>query len=154
MTGVEIIEASPNESGIVSELVFALLRELEPGAEGEISEMDLPSITGELLSRGKIIAFIARSGEENIGVITLHECAAIYAGGLFGEISELYVAPAHRSRDVGGRLVKAALLRGRELGWKRLEVGTPPPGEWPKTTNFYLRNHFKATGARLRRLIP
>ncbi len=51
----------------------------------------------------------------NIGVITLHECAAIYAGGIFGEISELYVKPEFSSLKVGELLLASAIEYGKDL---------------------------------------
>lgn len=48
-----------------------------------------------------------------VGVLTLNECAAIYAGGKFGEISELYVSPNYRSLGIGVRLVDEAVAFGR-----------------------------------------
>lgn len=81
------------------------------------------------------------------------ECAAIYAGGVFGEISELYVRPEYRSSEIGGLLLSSALEKARELKWKRLEVGSPPPNENPRTIKFYEKKGFKCTGSRLRCLL-
>ena len=50
----------------------------------------------------------------DVGVVTLNECAAIYSGGRFGEISELYVVPDYRSKGVGAMLMEAAVALGRE----------------------------------------
>jgi GNAT superfamily N-acetyltransferase len=65
-----------------------------------------------LLDRDKIWLFIAKKiaqksakyNDKNLGIITLHEYASIYASGVFDEISELYVEPEYRSLKVGGML--------------------------------------------------
>lgn len=153
MKNVKIFEARECDYKLVSALVTQLLLELEPAAVNEIRPMELGKTTQELLASSKIWAFIATVDEEPIGVITLHECAAIYAGGVFGEISELYVKPEHRSLKVGQLLLNAALEAGKGKGWKRLEVGSPPPDESPRTIEFYEKQGFKCTGSRLRCLI-
>lgn len=153
MKNVKIFEARECDYKLVSSLVTQLLLELEPAAENEITLMELDKIAQDLLAYSKICAFIAVIDDEPIGVITLHECAAIYAGGVFGEISELYVQPEYRSFKVGQLLLNAALEAGKGKGWKRLEVGSPPPDESPRTIEFYERQGFKCIGSRLRCLI-
>ncbi|VCU58913.1 Acetyltransferase, GNAT family [Tritonibacter mobilis] len=86
-----------------------------------------------------------------LGVVVLNECAAIYAGGEFGEITELYVRPEARSLGVAARLVEAAIVEATRHGWHRIEVGAPPQPEWARTMQFYLRNGFEEVGPRLRR---
>jgi len=152
MHKIEVIEVTDNFKD-VAELVKNLLIELEPSAEGGIESTDLESIAQKLLNSSKIWAFLAKYDNENVGVITLHECAAIYAGGVFGEISELYVKPEFRSSNIGELLLNSAIEKGNERGWKRLEVGSPPSNESPRTINFYENKGFECTGSRLRRLI-
>ena len=41
-------------------------------------------------------------------MLTVNECTALYAGGPFGEIAEVYITPDSRSAVIGGRLVDAA----------------------------------------------
>ena len=146
-------EATIKQIDIVVSLVKALLIELEPEAEHELQQMDMTRIAADLFHKGKLFAILAKDGEKPVGVLTLHECAAIYAGGLFGEISELYVLPAYRSKQVGQILLNAACQKAQALGWKRLEVGSPPPEQWPRTVKFYETNQFEATGTRLRRIV-
>ncbi len=153
MTDTIIYTAQPEDYLEVAELVTLLLLELEPEAADEIKQMPLAETTQALLASKKIVALLAKQGDELVGGLTLHECAAIYAGGVFGEISELYVKPAFRSDAIGGQLLDAATEMGKSLGWQRLEVGTPPPESSPRTLAFYCKQGFEATGTRLRRLI-
>jgi GNAT superfamily N-acetyltransferase len=153
MINFEIVAAGPEDFEEVSFQVKQLLFELEPESSNEIEMMNLPEITKELLASSKIYAFLAKNHNGIVGVITLHECAAIYAGGIFGEISELYVEPAYRSSEVGGSLLKSAIHKAKESGWTRLEVCSPPPKDWARTVKFYENNGFKDTGVRFRCLV-
>ncbi len=153
MSSIEVIQVSKNEFNEVAELVKHLLIELEPSAKQEIEDSSLDKIAKDLISTSKIWPFLARKDNINIGVITLHECAAIYAGGVFGEISELYVKPEFRSLKVGELLLSTAIEFGKTRDWKRLEVGSPPSDESPRTFKFYEKQGFQCTGARLRYLI-
>lgn len=150
---IEVIEAETHDSRAVSQCVTKLLLELEPNASDEIKEMGLPEITHDLLRLSKIAALVAKTEGDIVGVLTLHECAAIYAGGVFGEISELYVEPEFRSKGVGKQLLNAAHCKAKELGWTRLEVGTPPVEGGQNTLRFYEKNGYAGTGVRLRRLL-
>ncbi|MBN3563254.1 GNAT family N-acetyltransferase [Aliamphritea spongicola] len=151
--GVTVIQAGPEDAEDVARLVSALLLELEPGAEVELSGMNLPELAKDLLADQLMYAFFARVAGELVGVITLHRCAALYAGGVFGEVSELYVVPGYRSMKIGEQLLDKAMAFAAEQGWQRLEVGAPPLAEFPRAQQFYEANGFICTGQRLRRLI-
>jgi len=153
MQNIHVCEVIESQFKDVSDLVKELLIELEPGGAEKLENMKLDEVTKKLLSSSKIFAFLAKHNDENIGVITLHECAAIYAGGIFGEISELYVRPEYRSSKIGELLLESAFEKGRMLGWKRLEVGSPPVNKSPRTIQFYEGKGFKITGSRLRYLL-
>jgi GNAT superfamily N-acetyltransferase len=83
-------------------------------------------------------------------VLTLNACAAIYAGGRFGEITELYVRPELRSEGIGTRLIHAARVFGTAQGWTRLEVCTPTVPQWDRSVMFYQQNGFLLLGPRLK----
>lgn len=153
MHNIKVVEAFERHFQDVSKLVKNLLVELEPSTAQKLQSTHLDQITQTLLSSKKIWAFLAQHDDINIGVITLHECAAIYAGGVFGEISELYVKPEYRSSKIGDLLIRAAIEKGKSLGWQRLEVGSPSPNESPRTFKFYQNKGFKCTGSRLRYLL-
>lgn len=153
MRNIEIVKVSNDDFQDVAELVKGLLIELEPSAKEEIENTPLSDIAKDLLTNSKIWAFLAQIDNMNIGLVTLHECAAIYAGGAFGEISELYVKPEFRSSKVGELLLSSAIEFAKVRGWKRLEVGSPPVNESPRTFKFYEKQGFQCTGSRLRFLI-
>ncbi len=81
----------------------------------------------------------------------LGECAAVYAGGVFGVITELYVVPEHRSEGVAPPLIEAAREFGKTRGWTHVEVTAPPLPKWRRTVDFYLREGFTEIGVRLKR---
>lgn len=147
---ISIIEASKSQSDIVVRMILALLSELDPG--GDVDEETLSNTAAKLIgnSRSKVIALLAMEGDDPVGVLLLNECAAIYAGGYFGEISELYVLPSHRSNGVAAQLMDQAKTVAASQQWTRLEVGAPPLPEWSRTESFYLRNGFESIGPRLK----
>jgi len=153
MRNIEIVKVSNDDFQDVADLIKSLLVELEPSAKEEIENTALNDIAKDLLTKSKIWAFLAKKDNINIGIVTLHECAAIYAGGIFGEISELYVKPEFRSLKVGELLLSSAIEYGKARGWKRLEVGSPPLSDSPRTFKFYEKQGFQCTGSRLRFLI-
>jgi len=91
---------------------------------------------------------LARDGDRLIGLLALSECRALYAGGRFGIIPELYVSPERRSQGVGGALVNEAKRVARSNGWARLEVTTPPLPQFERTLAFYERQGFSVSGGR------
>lgn len=153
MENLTIDEAFEQDHQKVSELVIELLVELDPQARDEVKGLGLDRVTQRLLHKGQIWVFLARIDRQPIGVLTLHQCAAIYAEGVFGEISELYVKPEYRSSNVGGLLLGAAFKKGRSMAWTRLEVGSLSAIESPRSVKFYRDNGFVETGARLRCII-
>ena len=135
---------------MVTKLIHELLDELAQG-DGPSFE-SLKSTVDEVLSSSSIDGALAFMKEDPVGVIMLNECMAIYAGGQFGEITELYVSPRCRSQGIAPMLIDAACEIGRRKGWKRLEVGAPDQPAWNRTLNFYLREGFEEVGPRLRKV--
>ena len=148
---MKIITAGITDSRLVAGFVAALLKELSDG--GHYDPDDLLELTADLLAREEVVGLLAFEGDLPLGLIMLNQCAAIYAGGLFGEITELYVVPDKRSNGVAQKLLLAARDLGRARGWKRLEVGAPNQPQWQRSLQFYQREGFLVTGPRLRQLL-
>ncbi len=145
-----IREASSNDSDIVGTLVNALLCELMPQSHYEDQLVDHIEAANSLMSSGYLNALLAYNKHgKAIGVCTMHQCAAVYAKGLFGEISELYIDPDYRSGGLGADFIKAARVFGHSKGWRILEVGAPDVPRWQRTVNFYLSQGFSEVGPRL-----
>jgi GNAT superfamily N-acetyltransferase len=172
-----IAPAGPAEIGEALALIEALLAEL--GDEGdEYAQIDCGKLErdlGEASASGRFLALLVRDDSGTaIGVLTLSASFAVYAGGEYGVIDEMYVRPEYRGRGVGARLVEAAVRVAEERRWFRLDVTGPGTGEEsggpsaegsavPAGCNatvggadairFYRRLGFEPTGLKLRRLI-
>lgn len=153
--GIEIVRARDRDRGEVLALVERLLLELEDRPE-EFAGLDRARTLRDLASAGdRFAAFLARdAGGKAVGVVTIVETFAIYAGGRYGVIDELYVDPDCRSGRVGRRLIEAAADHGRSRGWVRIEVTAPPEKKWERTVRFYERQGFVFTGPKLRLPLP
>ncbi len=147
MPEISVRQANTGDTEIVARFVHALLEELADGAPPKANLIH--QNTEEVLREPSVVAMIAYAQEKPVGVMVLNECAAIYAGGRFAEISELYM----RSQGVAPNLLNAAIAEASNRNWKRIEVGAPPQAAWRRTMAFYLRNGFTEVGPRLRRLI-
>jgi GNAT superfamily N-acetyltransferase len=143
--------ACPDEYETVGVLVNRLLIELFPNDDAYREPGKHISAAKYLLESGdNVWAWVAKTTIGDIvGILTLNECAAIYAGGKFGEISELYVDSSQRSSGVGAKLIDAAKQFAIQKGWPEIEVGAPPQPEWKRTVDFYLSRGFVYSGPRL-----
>lgn len=151
--GITIVEAdTPERIGSVAKLVASLLRELAPEQTSGDAVEKIEGVATTLLNgQNNVWALLAESDTgQPVGVLTLNQCAALYAGGRFGEISEFYVAPACRSAQIGEKLLEAARRFGRNRQWTRLEVGAPEMPAWARTMAFYKAKGFREVGPRLK----
>ena len=96
---IKVVEATAGDGETVGGMVHDLLVELFPESTDEFDRNKLCRAAATLLAGDTgVWGLMARTGDgEPVGLLMLNECAAIYAGGKFGEISEFYVAPGHRS---------------------------------------------------------
>ena len=85
MNAVQVRLAEVNDAQIVATLVHELVAELNAPRTLDVSTQELVGIARELLSGPNVWALLAESesGDE-VGLLTLNECAAVYAGGRFG----------------------------------------------------------------------
>jgi GNAT superfamily N-acetyltransferase len=145
---VLIRRATVRDAAYVGRFVDALLVELS----GSPSKYDERRKSAEhlLALEERIFGFLAFELEEPIGAMMISESAAIYAGGMFGVITELYVTSERRSAGVAKMLVDTAASLGRRRGWRQIEVGAPHQPAWERSLNFYLRAGFVEIGPRLK----
>jgi GNAT superfamily N-acetyltransferase len=147
---IDIVMARPADSEVVGELVYSLLMEFYSEQSHLFPLEKMKNAAAELLTPGSgVWSLLAMNGNDVVGMINLNECAAIYAGGKFGEITELYVKPEFRSKGIGEKLVSQAKDFARERAWKVLEVGAPDVPRCQRTVNFYFDNGFSEIGPRL-----
>jgi GNAT superfamily N-acetyltransferase len=145
---VLIRRATVRDATYVGRFVDALLMELS-GSPSKYDER-VKSAERLLALEERIFGFLAFEQEEPIGVIMVSESAAIYAGGMFGVITELYVVPGRRSAGLAKMLIDAAASLGRKRAWRQIEVGAPHQPAWERSLKFYLRAGFVEIGPRLK----
>ena len=149
---ITIQRTTVEDSHEIAVMVGELLAEITHAIGVQSFNFDLDETTARLkdfLNQEKYFVFVARDAIENlVGFASLYESHALYAGGSFGTIPELYVRPEYRSKNVGLSLLSHAKSFGASRGWKRLEVTTPPLPQFDKTLAFYEREGFAITGGR------
>ncbi len=148
----EVGQALPADAEDIARLIGLLLDEIMEVMGERVFSFDVAQSSSQLcqfIHVGQYVAFVAReNGGRMIGVVTLSESCALYAGGPFGIIPEFYVVPEWRSHGVGALLVAAAEVHARSRGWRRLEVTTPPLPQFERTLSFYEHQGFSVTGGR------
>jgi len=153
---MEIERAAEHEMPTILALIAELLAEL--GEEGrEFAGIDRDKLLGDLthaVASDRFVALLARdeSGAA-IGVLTLSESFALYAGGEYGMIDEMYVRPGSRRHGVGRALIEEAVAIARERRWFRLDVTAPTADPDRQVASFYEELGFEPTGAKLRLLL-
>ncbi len=148
---IRITAAQPSDATTIARLIGDLLQEIMAaiGTQAFAFSLDETAArTRSWLEDGSYTVLLARDGDRPTGLLALSECRALYAGGRFGIIPELYVCPDRRSQGVGRALVEEAKHIARSKGWTRLEVTTPPLPQFERALLFYERQGFSVSGGR------
>lgn len=148
---MQIRAAGVSDIPEVAAMVGELLAEIMAAIGEQAFNFDLAATVdrlGTFINQQKYFAFVAWDGEMPAGFVALYESYALYAEGAFGTIPEFYVRPAYRSKEIGLQLLSTAKAFGRERGWRRLEVTTPPLPQFDRTLAFYQREGFAISGGR------
>jgi GNAT superfamily N-acetyltransferase len=150
----DIVQADASDSAAITALTGALLEEIQVAIGERVFRFDAvrnQARLREALVSGRCVVLLARDpqrGRETLGFLAMCQGFALYAEGTFGIITELYVRPTHRGRGVGSVLLAAARAHGRQQGWSRMEVTTPPLPAFSRTLGFYEREGFSISGGR------
>ncbi len=150
---VSVRPAGPEDADTVAEMVGELLDEIMQGIGVQAFHFDFSETkkrAGHFMESGVYSVFVATdtSKKMHIGLVTLNESHALYAGGAFGTTPEFYVRHDFRSNGVGKMLLDSAKKYAIAKGWKRLEVATPPVPIFDRTLKFYEANGFTSTDGR------
>ena len=133
MAELSIEVAQPHEVYAILELIEELLMELEdervdiPWVNREKVHADirrnLDTEAGTKSGRGQLLAILAKdpSGVA-VGVLTLVQSFALYAGGEYGVIDEMYVRPEYRGQDVERQLLDEAVAIATRRKWFHLDI--------------------------------
>ena len=143
-----IIRATKEHLPHITGLLEALYTEL--GEERASLSFLTETLIGQMTDSGQTVIYLAMDQEEAVGLMTLTESQAIYAGGKFGIIDEMYVLPSFRSSAIGQAMIDLAKGIGMEKGWKRIDVTAPTDKRWQRTVDFYRKNGFEHTGPKLK----
>ncbi|WP_284646264.1 GNAT family N-acetyltransferase [Paenibacillus silviterrae] len=148
---IQIRKANTNDAHTIALMVAKLLTELEGKS---FEQHSFTNAVKECMDTDLYTVFLAFSeNEECIGIVSVSLSRAVYAGGTFGIIQELYVQPEMRSLKIGQKLIKTIIDYGVNQQWKRIEVGAPNPLNWQRTIDFYEREGFTAIGPRLKMVL-
>lgn len=153
MNQIRVIKASIKEVKTVVNLVAELLNDFNTKNNSNfiVDKDNLEKVSRKLIIRKNFGAFIAYdSNNKPKGLITISEAFAIYNGGDFGVITELYIDRTSRSKGIGKLLLESVFDFSISMNWNKVEVGAPNAEEWPRTIEFYKRNGFKQKGPKLR----
>ena len=146
---MRIEKASIGQTSIIIDLLKALYLEL---GEEETSVQFLDNgLIDKMLSSGKTdVWFAFNHNNDVVGICTLTESQALYAGGNYGVIDEMYIVPGYRSKNVGALLVDHVKEIARQKRWKRIDVTAPTEEKWKRTIAFYEKCGFTFTGPKLK----
>jgi GNAT superfamily N-acetyltransferase len=133
MTELSIEVAQPHEVFAILELIEELLMELEdervaiPWVNREKLHADirhnLDTESGTKYGPGRLIAVLAKDPNGvAVGLLTLVESFALYAGGEYGVIDEMYVRPEYRGQDVERQLLDEAVAIATRRRWFHLDI--------------------------------
>lgn len=152
MNDISIIKCDQNHSGIISDLIIDLLKDFneKSGSNFVIDRNYILDTTNKLIDRETFGCYVAFENQAPIGLITISHSFAIYNGGDFGIITELYVNKEKRSRGIGKLLLEKAYEFAKQHKWNKMEVGAPNKSDWPRTIDFYKENGFVEKGPKLR----
>jgi GNAT superfamily N-acetyltransferase len=152
---IEIQRLSIDTVQPVASMVGDLLEEIMTVIGSRAFDFDLDSTTlrlSEFLAQKIYDGHFATDGDHPVGFVTAYKSHSLYANGAYGTIPELYVRPQYRCQGIGERLLAAMADTGRERGWQRLEVTTPPIPQFDRTVAFYVKSGFAITGGRKMRI--
>jgi len=147
MSSIALRLAGADDAEVVATLIEALLRELGEGAAPDPG--GLRATTAAALGAEAYAIFLAESGGEPVGVMTLEAGLAIYAEGPIGTLRELWVDPRFRSSGLGAQFIARAREHARGQGWRRIEVTAPEDPSWIRTVDFYRAVGFRDAGPKL-----
>lgn len=154
---IHIHRAQPADAPVITGMAGELLEEIMAAVGAPVFTFDRAGTESRAqiwLTDGTYAVFLARQddGGPTAGFLALYESRALYAGGTFGTIPELYVRPAFRSRGIGAALLAEARRFAESRRWARLEVTTPPLPQFERTLAFYERHRFSVSGGRKMKL--
>jgi GNAT superfamily N-acetyltransferase len=137
-SSVQVRIATANDAAAMAELIGHL------GYPAEAR--DLPDRLARMRSRGDAEAFVAISGDDVVGVATVHTRVVLHAALPVVQLTALVTSPSMRNRGVGRALVDVVQSWALERGAEKLVVTTAL--HRVEAPRFYERLGFEQTGRR------
>ena len=108
--------ATHADAPAVREMVFAILREYNLQPDPAETDADLTNI--EEFYRNGWFAVLEQNGQiiGSVGLLPVGEGTV--------ELRKMYLRPEHRRQGIGRRMLEAALAEARELGARKVVLGT------------------------------
>lgn len=147
--------ASSSDAPAIAHLERALLEEIMDATGQRHFEADfqgLMTLAKKFIEQEKSTFIIAKSGETAVGFLAVYASHALYAGGSYGTISELFGRKEKKSQGIGKLLLSKTREHSEGQNWKFFEVTTPPLPKFGKTITFYKNNGFEVSGGRKMKL--
>jgi GNAT superfamily N-acetyltransferase len=135
---VQVRIATADDAAAMAELIGHL------GYPAEARE--LPDRLAHMRARGDAEAFVALSGEDVVGIATVHVRVVLHAALPVGQLTALVTSPSMRNRGVGRALVDVVESWALERGAEKLVVTTAL--HRVEAPRFYERLGFEQTGRR------
>lgn len=149
---MELNKATDQQAGIIVELLTELYAEL--GEEAGSIQFLTDTFVTDLMRSGKTEIYLVNAGKETtVGIVTLTETQALYAGGKYGSLDEMYIRPGFRSAGTGKDIIAKIKTIGRHKKWKRIDVTAPTEERWKRTVAFYEKNGFVFTGSKFKMVL-
>ena len=141
VTSVRIREATLPDA----EAIFALVRQFAMSYHPERAAFDrhFP----RLLADEHADLVVGETGGQVVGYALAFRLLTLFANGVVVELQELMVAPEHRGRGIGSRLVERIVERAAASGAAEVTVPTR------RARDFYLRLGFDETATYLKRRV-
>ena len=118
------------------------------------TDQEMQAVLERSLQEPTYQGFIARdTSGEALGYVGVNRRFAIYAGGTFLQITELFVSPKARRSGMATRLLTKAHAYARAVGASCIELGAPGIESHPETHAFYASQGFKVVGPRLSKTV-
>jgi GNAT superfamily N-acetyltransferase len=111
--------ATNADAKTVRSIVFAALQEYGLPPDPTSTDADLNDIEASYQRSGGLFDLLVDSTGVVVGSIGL-----VPTGGGRCELRKMYLAPSHRGRGLGKRLLRHALERAPQLGFRRVELET------------------------------
>lgn len=134
-----------------------LVTELRTDMNGRVvcSVNEMRSVLNMALREPTYTGFLARTHDgDAVAFLGMNQRFAIYAGGRFFQITELYVAPSARRLGVASALILSGEAHALANGGRCIELGAPSQESHPHTHAFYAAQGYRIVGPRLSKTLP